>query len=196
MAPELLPVDCNELEEYLPSKETVKALNQAVTDPVKLLDGVSREDLDEVGEEFEVGFERIPDGATPELEISSEEDYYQLREEGQLEILLQEIMPRECRADSDGVRLTAVLMSRIAKNQIFGEGNKRTSYLAGVLFLRNIEEANGYRQILIPDLNPDLTELLSDVAIENTGQDNGKSSSTTEDLDSYLRKGLKKYLTG
>ncbi|MFB6242387.1 MAG: hypothetical protein ABEJ36_06330 [Candidatus Nanosalina sp.] len=196
----LLGVDCSEMEDLLPSPETVKSLNKAVTDPVRLIDDRTREDLSnvDVGNDFDVEIGGIPDEAVPELEVSREEDYYQLREEGQLEILLGEIMPHECRENSEGVWLTAVLMSRIAKNQIFGEGNKRTSYLAGALFLRNIQEANRFRNPLIPDLNKYLTRMLSDVAIQNPSETGGKEDRDlerdTEDLYMYLRNGLERYL--
>lgn len=199
----LLEVDCENLENLLPDFATVNALNQAVTDPVELIDenieGRSLEKVD-VGDEFDVGIEGVPSKALLELEVSREEDYFRLREEGQLQILIDEIMPRECRQNNGGVWLTAVFVSNVAQNQIFGEGNKRTSYLSGVLFLRNLQAANGFEEALIPDLNNELTQLLSDVAIQNPGTDNRKQENGrdtgrgTGDLYNYLRKGLESYV--
>ena len=200
MSDDVLEVDCEDRARLLPDPDTVNNLNKAVTDPVRLVDDVTEHDLGDVdvGDDFDIGVQSSPSSAVPELEVSREEDYYQLREEGKLEILLEEIMPRECRENSDGLWLTAVLMGRIAKNQIFGEGNKRTSYLAGALFLRNIQAANGFRNPLIPDLNKNLTRLLSDIAIQNpSGKNSGRKRDLerdTEDLHAYLRNGFQNYI--
>lgn len=199
MEPErkLLPVECESIEDIMPSSGTVKALNQIVTDPKGLVEEDMEQDFDG---RIEIGIEGIPSEALPELEISREEDYFEVREEGQLEILLEEIMPRECEKLNDGVWLTAVLMGRLAKNQVFGEGNKRTSYLTGVLFLKNLQSVHGFEAVLIPDLDKYFTRLLSDVAIQNNPrgtEDLHKERNLDRDIEhlyNYLYRGLKKHV--
>jgi prophage maintenance system killer protein len=123
-----------------------------------------------------------------------------VREEGLLETLIYQVMPYECEENNDGLWLTAVLISRIAKNQIFSEGNKRTSYLVGVLFLRHLQDVNGFEGALIPELSKELTRLLSDIAVQNKDADQGglhderNLERDVEDLYNYLKEGMEEFI--
>lgn len=209
----LLKVECDDITDLLPTPDEVATLNCMVTDPKALIDEeevkeriIEAKELDVNKEEIEIektglGLQGIPDESLPEMEIAREEDYHRVRESSQLEILLEYIIPRECKENNDGVHLTAFFMTKLAQSQIFGEGNKRTAYLVGTLFLRHLQNYHSFEEAIIPDLNKELTKLLSDIAIsEEVDLENkeiGEDRDVTrglEDLERYLREGMSQFL--
>lgn len=156
-----LEVDCSEPGEIL-DVEHIRAINHAITAP------------DEPGAELRLG------GLSSEFEVNREEDYHYLRNPGILETLVETKLPYECREDSDLLWLTAKIMTHIAQNQAFSEGNKRTAYITGVLFLIKNQLKHG-DTANYPLLNRRFTSKLQQLAVEEIG---------CEDLYSYMRKEL------
>jgi len=61
-------------------------------------------------------------------------------------------------------------MKTLAENQVFGDGNKRTAYLAGTIFLVKYQvEVLGLENAVIPELDGELIQILQDLAVEETG---------------------------
>lgn len=178
----LLAVDCERLGDVLLSQDDIKGLNLVITEPASLVS----EEADSEG--VDIGMANASkDDLFDNMDVAREEDYHLLRPdgEGRMDILVNEIMYRECQENQDGLWLTSVLMSRLARNQIFGEGNKRTAYLTGVIFLRNVQASKGFDGALIPDLTNELTDLLSDIAIKEK---------QPEDLHRYLLDGMEEFI--
>lgn len=196
---ELLKVDCNNLGEVLPTADDIVLLNHMITEPESLIEDSAELDMEDVKL---VELWDMKKSDIPEIEIARDEDYHKVRNRGELEVLVEQVMPRECRQNSNGLWLSSVLIGRLAKNQVFGDGNKRTAYLAGVLFLREIQKRNGFNRFVVPKLDDRLAKLLSDVAIhEGTVVDGEKLGEDldldrdVEDLYKHFEKGFVDFMT-
>ncbi|MDY6771709.1 MAG: hypothetical protein SV186_07205 [Candidatus Nanohaloarchaea archaeon] len=153
-APEV-DVDCDRLDELLHPDEIVD-INHVITDPD------SFEEPRQLGEGDSVASLEL--GVSPEMDIGREEDYHQLNQPGIVETLVYEQLPYECRADNDALWLSCVIMSQLASSQAFYEGNKRTAYVIGVLFLIKAQLMAGEEEAIYPMLDKELTDTLSAVA--------------------------------
>lgn len=155
-----LLVECEEVDSLI-EEEAILILNKAVTEP----DSVEKE-YRELGRSARKVVEAISSSEDNELEISREEDYFATINKNILGDLVNTQLWYECRENSDVIFLTSKIMEVIASSQIFGEGNKRTAYLSGCLFLINYQiSVLGLERSVIPVLDDELIELLSDVAV-------------------------------
>lgn len=178
-------VDCGELESYLNVGKVI-LLNRAVTDP-GLLEDVYEGVLGDSVRDF---VEEISSSERSSLEVSREEDYFVVINGGVLESLLETRLKYECGKNNDVIFLMSKIMEVIAANQIFGEGNKRTAYLSGCLFLIDHQRAKlGLERLVIPVLDDELLELLSEVAVGKSSAEDLYSSFTglREDLEKNLK---------
>lgn len=154
-------VDCSELSEYLSVNE-VKGINHAITAP------------DEPGAQLRIG------GLSSEFEVNRDEDYHYLRNPGILETLVETKLPYECKENNELLWLTSKIITHIAQNQAFSEGNKRTSYITGVLFMIKVQLEEG-DQAKYPLLDRDFTEKLQKLAVKEM---------SSEELYNYLKEEL------
>jgi len=158
-----LEVDCDSIEELMDVGRVVTA-NYLVTDPEGLFqvaeDVDSRPTRDMV-EALQQRFESF--------EVSRDEDYFTIRNRGVLESLVNTRMRYECRENNDLIHLAAFVMKTLAENQVFGDGNKRTAYMAGTVFLVKYQvDILGRDQAVIPELNEEMVDILQDLAIGET----------------------------
>ncbi|MBC5792577.1 MAG: Fic family protein [Nanohaloarchaea archaeon] len=169
-----LEIECSKLPGIL-TEDYIKALNALVTEPPS-----------KNGKTVEPNtVEKVSVGSMEEFEFGREEDYHQLRPDGEgiIQSLVQTILPYKCKERNDALWLTAVIMNHVAENQAFGEGNKRTAYLSGTLFWIWAQYEADLSQGVYVDLTVDFTDLLSEVAIDEKG---------AEDIYRYLRNILSK----
>lgn len=171
-----LEIDCNRLSDIL-SVDEIKAINELITDP-NSFENPSEWENGETITHAELG--------GPEFEVDRDEDYHMLRSPGIIETLVETQLPMECRQNSNVLWLTSVIMAEIAQNQAFSEGNKRTAYMAGTLFLIKCQMIET-DQAIYPMLDKDFTDKLSDLAIDNTGE---KNTIDKEEFFEYLDKRL------
>lgn len=141
-----LEVDCSELDSFI-SVEEIISINRAITDP------------DNTDRHLGAGKE------SSRFEINRDEDYHYLRNPSIIETLVETKLSYECRKNSNLVWLTSKIMAHLAQNQAFSEGNKRTSYIVGVLFLIKIQLKYGDTADY-PLLDIDLTNKLQELAVE------------------------------
>lgn len=176
-----LSVDCKKVDELI-EEEAVLILNRAVTEPRSI-----EEEHKELGQGVKRLVGAISSKKDNELEISREEDYFATINENILGDLIHTQLRYECQENNDVVFLTSKIMEVIASSQIFGEGNKRTAYLAGCLFLIRYQiSILELERAIIPVLDDELIELLSDIAV---------GSSTVSNLEKFfssLRDDLRK----
>jgi prophage maintenance system killer protein len=158
-----LKVECDRVSELYSTDQVVTA-NYLVTDPEGLFAAadVDSSPTREVVEGLEERFDRF--------EVSREEDYFRVRNRGALESLAENRMRYECRENSDLIHLAAFVMKVLAENQVFGDGNKRTAYLAGAVFLVKYQvEVLGKKNAVIPELDEELVEILQALAVGEEG---------------------------
>ncbi len=159
-----LEVDCGSIEQLVDVDQIVTA-NYLVTDPEGLFQaaedvdsGPTRDMVKALQQRFE-GFE-----------VSRDEDYFRIRNRGVLESLIETRMKYECGEENDLIHLSGFIMKTLAENQVFGDGNKRTAYLAGTIFLVKYQvEVLGLENAVIPELDGELIQILQDLAVEETG---------------------------
>lgn len=175
---ENLEIDCEKISDIL-SVEEIKAINELITDPDNFENPEVWEEEGETIAEADIG--------GPNLELDREEDYHLLRSPGIIETLVETQLPMECRQDSNIIWLTSVIISEIAQNQAFSEGNKRTAYMTGTLFLIKAQLLQK-DQARYPMLDKELTDKLSDLAIDNTDENDTLDS---EEFYNYLTERLK-----
>jgi prophage maintenance system killer protein len=174
-------IDCKEVDNLI-EKQAVLILNKAVTEP-ESVEG----EYKELGQSLVKLIEAISSDKGNELEISREEDYFATINENILGDLINTQLRYECQENNDIIFLTSKIMEIIASGQIFGEGNKRTAYLTGCLFLINYQiSVLGLERFVIPVLDDELVELLSDVAVGSS------NASDLEKFFSSLRTDLRK----
>lgn len=152
-------VDCDRVSGLVNLDQIVTA-NYLVTDPEGLFAAadVDSDPTRNVVEGLQERFEKF--------EISREEDYFRVRNRGALESLVETRMEYECRGNSDLIHLAAFIMKVLAENQVFGDGNKRTAYLAATVFLVKYQvEVLEKRNAVIPELNDELVEILQGLAV-------------------------------
>lgn len=171
-----LEIDCERLSDILSVNE-IKAINELITDPANF----------ENPEEWEEG-ETLTHAELggPEFEVDREEDYHTLRSPGIIETLVETQLPMECRQNANILWLTSVIMAEIAQNQAFSEGNKRTAYMSGTLFLIKCQLIET-DQAVYPMLDKELTDKLSDLAIDNTDEEDTLHK---EEFHEYLKERL------
>lgn len=165
-------LDCSRIEELVDVDQVLTA-NHLVTDPEGLFEKAevdsspTRDMISGLQKRFE------------SFEVSREEDYFRVRNRGVLESLVKNRLRYECENDSDLIHLAAFIMKDLAENQVFGDGNKRTAYLAGTMFLVKYQvEMLGKKNAVIPELDDELVTILQDLAVDETG---------LEELEKFLR---------
>lgn len=162
----VLDVDCDRIEELIDIDQIITA-NYLVTDPEGLFQCSEEVDSQPTREMIEALQERFRS-----FEVSREEDYFRIRNQGVLESLVQTRIRYECKENSDLIHLTAFIMKALAENQVFGDGNKRTAYLAGTIFLVKYQvEVMGKDNAVIPELDEELVGILQGLAIDETRLD-------------------------
>lgn len=164
-----LKIDCDKIPGIL-TEDYIKTLNALVTEPPSRNGNVVEPS----------SIEKVSVGEMEEFDFGRDEDYHQLRPDGEgiIQSLVQTILPYKCRERNDALWLTAVIMNHVAENQAFGEGNKRTAYLSGTLFWIWAQYQADLDQGVYVDLTIEFTDLLSEVAIDEKGE---------EDIYNYLR---------
>lgn len=168
-----LEVDCGKIDNFLNVGQIVTA-NHLVTDPEGLFrkaedvdSGPTRDMVKSLEKQFE------------SFEVSREEDYFSIRNRGVLESLVETRISYECRENSDLIHLSAFIMKALAENQVFGDGNKRTAYLAGTIFLVKYQvEIMSMENAVIPELDEELVTILQDLAVGET---------ELEELEKFLK---------
>lgn len=123
----------------------------------------------------------------PDIELAKEDDFYQVIEDGSLEGLTTNI---EYKFDDtvDLIELVSYAIEYIASRQIFGNGNKRTSFLKGYFLIfwyqlqrwaekENLEDTE--LEIKVPSLTDEFVELISNVA-------NDDKEESSEDIENFL----------
>ena len=170
-----MEIDCERISQIIDAEEII-VINELITDPENF----------ETPEMWESG-QKLTDAGIggPEFDVDREEDYHQVRSPGIIETLVEIMLPMECRQNRNVLWLTTVIIGEIAQNQAFSEGNKRTAYMTGALFLikcqlMEIDEA------VYPMLDKELTDKISDLAVEKT--DN--KSVNKEKFYNYLKQNL------
>lgn len=171
-----LEIDCEVLSDILSVSE-IEAINELITDPDNF-DNPQEWEEGETLTHAELG--------GPEFEADREEDYHNLRTPGIIETLVETQLPMECRKDANVLQLTSVIMAEIAQNQAFSEGNKRTAYMSGTLFLIKCQLIET-DQAVYPMLDKEFTDKLSDLAVDNTDEDNTLDKG---EFHEYLKKRL------
>lgn len=158
-----LEVDCSRIGELVSVNQIVTA-NYLVTDPEGLFSTAETVDSGPTREMVEALQQRFES-----FEVSREEDYFRIRNRGVLEGLVETRMRYECEENSDLIHLAAFVMKALAENQVFGDGNKRTAYMAGTIFLVKYQvEVLGNENAVIPELDEELVTILQDLAVGET----------------------------
>lgn len=105
------------------------------------------------------------------VEISREEDHHTIMNEGVTEGIRTRLR-YEFGEEADIIDISSFVMEVIAKNQAYGDGNKRTSYVTGVLIIAmyQIVEQDSL-EIYTPGLTEDFVDLISNVAIDHKEED-------------------------
>lgn len=106
----------------------------------------------------------------PNLDISKDDDYFKVINPGPLEGLNTNIGYKYGQ-EAEVMELVSYVVEYIAQNQIFGNGNKRTSFLIGYLILLTYQLANNFEEIYLPELNGELVDMISNVAIREKESD-------------------------
>lgn len=114
----------------------------------------------------------------PNLDISKEDDYFEVINPGPLEGLATNAK-YNYQENPDLMEFVSFVIEYIAQNQIFGNGNKRTAFLTGYMILLTYQLANDYEKIVVPQLNDELVEIISKVAIREKEED-------SEDLMEFM----------
>jgi len=152
--------ECSSLEELIDLQD-IKNLNKMVVAPEKY-----REELGLDEDEVTV-FSEMLDASreTGNYEIGHENDDYHLGNPGPITSLLETELALKCRENNDPIYLSAVLMHRITEGHSFEEGNKRTAFLAGSVFIVRWQlKINPEGPAAIPKLEEDLLEALRSIA--------------------------------
>lgn len=151
---DLMDVDCGRLEEFF-SPEMVLRINRIVTEP----------------ESYEAEGYIGSLTTSNSVDVGRPEDHHEKNSFGIVESLSEIILPRECEENSDVIWLSSRIIYELASSQAFYEGNKRTAYLSGMLFLARVQKDSGRDVAVIPVLNQDFVELLQDAAVEDISRD-------------------------
>lgn len=160
-----LDVDCDRIEEFI-SPELVLEINRFVTEP-ESFDADNR--IRNLGE------------SNHALDVGRSEDFHGKLSFGIVESLIQTILPQKCGEDKDVIYLTSLIIDELASSQAFNEGNKRTAYLSGMIFLKNVQKDKGFDRTVFPVLNQDFVEILQDLAVKNEDR---------TVLEKYIRNGI------
>ncbi|QGA80378.1 hypothetical protein [Candidatus Nanohalobium constans] len=167
-------LDCGRLEDYL-DKELVISINRMVTETEEERQRLKEND-ELSSEEFSDFISLFREGR--DIEFSRNEDYHQVINEGILGNLFENILFMECRQNSGLIHLTAFIVKTLAESQVFADGNKRTAYISGCVFLMSFQQEKGVEAPVIPLLDGDFVSILQDIAV-------GEES--LEFLEDYLR---------
>lgn len=157
-------IDCERMDELV-DIDQISTANYLVTDPEGLFQAAENVDSGPTRDMVEALQQRFEG-----FEVSRDEDYFRIRNRGVLESLVETRLKYECRENNDLIHLTGFIMKTLAENQVFGDGNKRTAYLAGTIFLVKYQvEVLGLENAVIPKLDEELVQILQDLAVEETG---------------------------
>lgn len=172
---DVFEVDCSKLEKYV-DREQIELWNLIVTEGQEAPEKLDREfESKEDRKRFVESIDSIIDthkSNSSEMEFSEEHDWFYVRNEATLGNLLEFILPHKCEENNDLLYLTAVIMATIAESQIFADGNKRTAYLTGADFLLNVQMDKGMTEnVVIPALDEELTQILQEVAVNKSSED-------------------------
>lgn len=174
MGEENFHLECNELDRFL-DKQLVVDVNRMITETESEMRRLEdTESIDSSGfEQFLSMFEK-----GQEIEFSRSEDYHQLINEGILGNLFENVLYFECKENPDLIHLTAFIIKVLAESQAFADGNKRTAYVSGCVFLMSYQREKGIESPVIPLLDDEFVSLLQDVAV-------GKKDA--ESLENFLK---------
>jgi death-on-curing family protein len=167
-----------EIYEQLLSPKIIKDVNCFITE-----ERVRRPDK-ENKESIIQNVEGVPKNI-PNLDISKDDDYYKVINEGPLEGLRTNIKYKYSKSP-ELMEFVSFIIEYFAQNQIFGNGNKRTSFLIGYIILLTYQLMNDFEEILVPELNDELVELISNVAI----REKNESKEDLKEFFSELDKGI------
>ncbi|QKQ98398.1 hypothetical protein GKQ38_02625 [Candidatus Nanohaloarchaea archaeon] len=156
-----LEIDCESIDDMI-SIELITGLNALVTQSPEIEEEAELEHVN-----------GVPVGDMEAFEVARDEDYHQLRPSGEgfIENIIEFTLPHSCSENNDAVYLSAVLMKELAESQAFGEGNKRTAYLSGVMFLIKAQAQQGFSKAVYPDLTRDFQEILQEVAVREKDEE-------------------------
>ncbi len=153
-------VDCDIIEELIGERQVITA-NYLVTDPESLFELTDEVDSSPTRKMIGSLQQRFED-----FEISRDEDYFEVRNRGALEGLVQTRLKYECQKNNGLIHLAAFIMKTLADNQVFGDGNKRTAYLTGTMFLVKYQiQVMERPEAVIPELDDELVTLLQEIAV-------------------------------
>ncbi|MFB6145518.1 MAG: hypothetical protein ABEJ99_03355 [Candidatus Nanohaloarchaea archaeon] len=136
-----LSIDCDRIPDLV-QPELVKAINAFVTDPPEIDVEDGEAELETLG--------GVEVGNMEELNLAQENDYHHVRDPGRIASLVEWSLPAECEENNDVIWLTSVLIKKLAEAQAFGEGNKRTAYLSGMIFFLRAQKVLGYDHGVYP----------------------------------------------
>lgn len=155
-----IEVDCSVLNELIGERQIITA-NYLVTDPERLFQLTEEVDSRPTRKMIKSLQQRFED-----FEISREEDYFEVRNRGALEGLVQTRLKYECEKENGLIHLAAFIMKTLAENQVFGDGNKRTAYLTGTMFLVKYQiQVMERPEAVIPELDDEMVTLLQELAV-------------------------------
>lgn len=116
------------------------------------------------------------------IDVAREEDGHGVVNEGQGRALVTQSLYYECKQNRDPVHLMCFIMNGVAENQIFIDGNKRTSFLAGVMFLTYFRMKTGrIGNSSKIDLTDDLIKILQKI-----GENEGNNIDGVSKLEKYF----------
>lgn len=170
-----LEVETQKITDFL-EPELIHSINSTITEgEPRYLDIEKDSNVDSAG----LGLIDFTDDKEENgVQISREEDHHVLLNGGVIEGLQLNIN-YEFGEKADILDITSYVMETIAKNQAYGDGNKRTAYVVGTLLIivyQIIEKQS--REIVTPSLTEDFVQLISEVAVDEKSK---------EDIREYLK---------
>lgn len=173
-----LTVDLENFKELL-DPELIKDINHLVTE------NEIRRPTTKEEEDMEEGTERTK-AYMPEIDFCKEDDYYEVLNDGNLYGLQQQLQ-YEFEEDPDVIDLASYIIEHFAQSQIFGNGNKRTAYVMGYFVLLFYQLAEGYEEIVLPELTDEFVELISNVAIRDRDENREEIREFLTDIEESIK---------
>jgi death-on-curing family protein len=180
---EILAVDCSEVHDII-RIETIAAINMKITDPKKYREHFRKESHNQSLNNFLESTRK----ASEEYSDQNENDSFATSQIETLQNLLETEFYYKCQEKNDLIHLSAVLMHRIADGHPFEDGNKRTGYVAGCIFIMDyLQMTENLSTAPYPELDKDLLNSLEDIAKED-------EEMTPKQLASVFRRSVRKEL--
>jgi|APHM01.1.fsa_nt_gi death-on-curing family protein len=160
----ILAVNCSNVQDII-TVEEIAAINMKITDSERYNNYIVEES------QFDKSLSTFLDSTrevSEEYSDQHENDRYATSQIETLQNLLVTEFYYKCRENNDLIYLSAVLMHRIADGHPFEDGNKRTGYVAGCIFIMNyIQVTQNPPTVPYPELDKDLLNSLEDIAKED-----------------------------